>query len=68
MNSQQVLLASIFLIVLRAVASGQAPQATDTPLQTASSGTSTDLSVMFGSDFDRPGLLSEIKLQHQHQS
>jgi hypothetical protein len=46
---QTALIAATFLL-LAAGASAQ-------PQDTASSGTSTDLFVMFGSDFDRPGLL-----------
>jgi hypothetical protein len=37
--------------------SAQAPAAASSSPEAASSGTSTDLFVMFGSDFDRPGLL-----------
>jgi len=49
-NKQRSLLTPAILLVLAGGAFAQTPEP-------ASSGTSTDLFVMFGSDFDRPGLL-----------
>jgi hypothetical protein len=51
-----VLILNLSSVILRAQASGTSAQGPGAHVQ-ESGGTSTDLFVMFGSDFDRPGLL-----------
>jgi hypothetical protein len=60
-NVQRISITPAILILLGGAAFAQAPDASSSGAGTqtpeASSGTSTDLFIMFGSDFDRPGLL-----------
>src|ERR1035438_10304017 len=51
-----VLILNLSIVILRAQAPGTSAQGPGAQVQ-ESAGTSTDLFVMFGSDFDRPGLL-----------
>jgi hypothetical protein len=54
---RRISITATILMVFDVGVFAQAPSAASSTPEAASSGTSTDLFVMFGSDFDRPGLL-----------